>query len=287
MTIGLVTTTGTVSSRLHQNRRRNMSAWPAWPVSCAWLWLPCSVVESGACEASCGSRCKSVIPAASKSRNKRTFVWLNRLFVPVLEAERARWPRIHMGRVRLTPWGRLASVRGPSSAPARSPSPNSLSIKGGEVAMQIALVLYPKFTVLDIIGPFQTLVDVPGHDVVFVGAEAGPVIDHTGRCPLVASASFAEVHSPDVVVGPGGNSKDFTGPVASWLRDVYPAATWVTSVCTGSIFLAAAGLLDGIDATTHWAWTEHLEKFGARYTEERVVERVKIITSLECRAAST
>jgi hypothetical protein len=79
-------------------------------------------------------------------------------------------------------------------------------------------VLYPKFTVLDIIGPFQVLVDVPGHDVVFVGAEAGPVIDHTGRCPLVASASFAEVPSPDVVVVPGGNSKDFTGPVASWLR---------------------------------------------------------------------
>jgi len=105
------------------------------------------------------------------------------------------------------------------------------------------------------------------------------VIDHTDRCPLVASASFAEVHSPDVLVVPGGNSKDFTGPVASWLRDVHPSATWVTSVCTGSIFLAAAGLLDGIDATTHWAWTEHLEKFGARYTEERVVERGKIVTS--------
>ena len=123
-----------------------------------------------------------------------------------------------MGRVQLTPWGRLASVRGPSSAPARPPSPDPLSIKCCEVAMQIALVLYPKFTVLDIIGPFQALVDVPGHDVVFVGAEAGPVIDHTGRCPLVASASFAEVPSPDVVVVPGGKSKDFTGPVASWLR---------------------------------------------------------------------
>ena len=72
--------------------------------------------------------------------------------------------------------------------------------------MQIALVLYPKFTVLDIVGPFQALVDVPGHDVVFVGAEAGSVIDHTGRCPLVASASFAEVPSPEVVVVPGGNS---------------------------------------------------------------------------------
>jgi transcriptional regulator GlxA family with amidase domain len=145
--------------------------------------------------------------------------------------------------------------------------------------MQIALVLYPKFTALDIIGPFQALVDVPGHDVVFVGEEAGPVVDHTGRCPLVASASFREVSSPEVVVVPGGTSRDFAGRVSDWLRGVYPSATWVTSICTGSIFLAAAGLLDGTDATTHWAWTAHLEKYGARYTEERVVERGRIITS--------
>ena len=145
--------------------------------------------------------------------------------------------------------------------------------------MQIALVLYPKFTVLDIIGPFQALVDVPGHDVVFVAEAVGPVADHTGKCPLVASASFEQITSPDVVIVPGGNSKDFAGPVSDWLRDVHASATWVTSVCTGSIFLAAAGLLDGVDAATHWAWTEHLEKYGARYTEERVVERGKIITS--------
>jgi transcriptional regulator GlxA family with amidase domain len=145
--------------------------------------------------------------------------------------------------------------------------------------MQIALVLYPKFTVLDIIGPFQALVDVPDHDVVFVAEEAGPVVDHTGRCSLVASASFGDVLTPEVVVVPGGNSKDFEGPVSGWLRDVSGSATWVTSVCTGSIFLAAAGLLDGVDATTHWAWVKHLEKYGARYTEERVVERGKIITS--------
>jgi len=145
--------------------------------------------------------------------------------------------------------------------------------------MQIALVLYPKFTVLDIIGPFQALVDVPGHEVVFVAEEAGPVVDHTGQCPLVARASLSEVSSPDVVVVPGGTSREFEGPVSEWLRDVYPSATWITSVCTGSIFLAAAGLLDGLDAATHWAWTAHLEKYGARYTEDRVVERGKIITS--------
>ena len=145
--------------------------------------------------------------------------------------------------------------------------------------MQIALVLYPKFTALDIIGPFQVLVDVPGHDTVFVAAEAGPVIDHTGRCPLVASAAFREVTSPDIVVVPGGNNDDYDGPVTRWIREVHPGTIWTTSVCTGSIFLAAAGLLDGTEATTHWAWAGQLAKFGAKYTEERVVERGKIITS--------
>jgi transcriptional regulator GlxA family with amidase domain len=145
--------------------------------------------------------------------------------------------------------------------------------------VQIALVLYPQFTTLDIIGPFQVLAEVPGHEAVFVAADGGPVIDHTGLCPMIASKTFAEVTRPDVVVVPGGNSRDFSGPVASWLREVHPTTTWTTSVCTGAIFLAAAGLLDGVDATTHWAWVEDLEKFGARYTEERVVERGKIITS--------
>ena len=69
--------------------------------------------------------------------------------------------------------------------------------------MQIALALYPKFTALDIVGPFQVLADVPGHEVVFVAGESGPVVDHTGRCPLVATATFAEVTDPDVVVVPG------------------------------------------------------------------------------------
>src|SRR5207249_8554090 len=73
--------------------------------------------------------------------------------------------------------------------------------------MQLALVLYPQLTALDIIGPFQVLVDVPGNDVVFVAAAPGPVEDHTGRCPLVASTTFAEVTAPDVVVVPGGNTE--------------------------------------------------------------------------------
>jgi transcriptional regulator GlxA family with amidase domain len=64
-----------------------------------------------------------------------------------------------------------------------------------------------------------------------------------------------------------------------WLRQVHPGTTWTTSVCTGALYLAAAGILDGLDATTHWARKEDLERLGARYTEERVVERGKVITA--------
>ena len=145
--------------------------------------------------------------------------------------------------------------------------------------MQIALALYPGFTALDIIGPFQVLADVPGHDVVFVAGEAGPVIDHTGHCSLVAATTFAEVTAPDIVVVPGELFAEWDDRVVQWLRRVHPTTTWTTSVCSGSLYLAAAGILDGVDATTHWAREERLEALGARYTEQRVVERGKVITA--------
>jgi transcriptional regulator GlxA family with amidase domain len=146
--------------------------------------------------------------------------------------------------------------------------------------VQIALALYPNFTMLDIIGPFQVLADVPGNDVVFVAAQAGPVADHTGRASLVATKSFAEVPEPDVVVVPGGlRDTELDAELVAWLRRVHPTTTWTTSVCTGGVYLAAAGILDGLDATTHWARKRALEALGAHYTEERVVERGKVITA--------
>jgi transcriptional regulator GlxA family with amidase domain len=145
--------------------------------------------------------------------------------------------------------------------------------------MQIALALYPKFTALDIVGPFQVLADVPGHEVEFVAGETGPVVDHTGRCPLVATTTFADVTAPDVVVVPGELFADWDDRLVRWLRQVHPSTTWTTSVCTGSLYLAAAGILDGLDATTHWARADQLERLGARYTEQRVVEQGKVITA--------
>jgi len=142
--------------------------------------------------------------------------------------------------------------------------------------VKIAFVLYPGFTALDIIGPFEALAFVPGHDAVFVAAEPGPVTDDTGRCQLVASTSLDQMTAPDVVVIGGTlSTKEPDQAVVQWLRRVHPATTWTISVCTGAIYLAAAGILQGQDATTHWAWAGELERRGARYTEQRVVENGK------------
>ncbi len=146
----------------------------------------------------------------------------------------------------------------------------------------VGLVLYPRFTALDIVGPFQTLVDVPGLDVFFVAADQGPVVDHTGRLTLEATHSFAEIEALDVLVVPGGLADrgiDRSDPVVQFVERIHPTTTWTTSVCTGSIYLAHAGILDGLTATTHWASHDRLRALGAVPTEQRVVTQGKIITA--------
>lgn len=146
----------------------------------------------------------------------------------------------------------------------------------------IGLVLYPRFTALDIVGPFQTLVDVPGLNVFFVAAQKGPVVDHSGRLTLEATHSFDEIDALDVLVVPGGFADrdiDETHDVVQFVQKIHPTTTWTTSVCTGSIFLAHAGILNGLRATTHWASYDRLESLGAFPTEQRVVQEGKIITA--------
>lgn len=148
-------------------------------------------------------------------------------------------------------------------------------------AMQIAYALYPQFTALDIVGPFQAFGDVPGVEGCFVAEQAGPVTDHTGTLTLTATASFAEVTAPDVIVVPGGMVEP-TGPddpVVAWVRRVHPRTTWTTSVCTGSLYLAMAGVLDGVDATGHWSAMGRLRELGACPSPARVVERGKVVTA--------
>jgi transcriptional regulator GlxA family with amidase domain len=148
--------------------------------------------------------------------------------------------------------------------------------------MQIAYLLYERFTALDITGPHDVFNSVPGNESVFVAEQAGPVRNESDTLSLVADASLEEVTSPDIVVVPGGFGNRMLlehEPLHAWIRDVHETSTWTTSVCTGSLLLAAAGLLDGAPATTHWLAREKLAELGAKPVPDRIVEHGKIVTA--------
>lgn len=148
--------------------------------------------------------------------------------------------------------------------------------------MELAIALFDGMTSLDAIGPFTVLASLPDTDVQFVAERAGPVTDDRGL-RLVADASFADVAAPDVIVVPGGvvthRMVRDGHPAIDWIRAVHPTTTWTTSACTGALLLAAAGVLDGLEATTHWTAHGKLATLGARPVDQRVVERGKVITS--------
>ncbi|GAB3002386.1 DJ-1/PfpI family protein [Amycolatopsis acidiphila] len=150
--------------------------------------------------------------------------------------------------------------------------------------MQVAIAAFPRMTALDAIGPYEVLQRVPFLDLVFVGERRGEVRTENGFLGLTVDATFEEVPQPDVVVVPGGaGTRAFLdgGPVVDWARATYPGTRFTTSVCTGSLVLAAAGLLDGLTATTHWSVPDLLAKLGAEPVTQRVVEHLdrRLITA--------
>lgn len=149
---------------------------------------------------------------------------------------------------------------------------------------QVAIPIFPRFTALDAVGPYDVLQRVPSTDVVFVGHRRGEVRTENGMLGVSCDATFDEVSSPDVVVFPGGiGTRQLINddPIRDWLRAVHPNTRFTTSVCTGALLLAAAGLLEGLTATTHWGAADLLNSLGARYVPERVVEHLpqRIITA--------
>ncbi|WFE39272.1 DJ-1/PfpI family protein [Micromonospora sp. WMMD998] len=148
--------------------------------------------------------------------------------------------------------------------------------------MQIAILLFDRFTALDAVGPYDVLSHLPGAHVTFVAEQPGPVGNEVGSLRLYADAALADVPSPDVIVvpgGPGQNAHMHDGPVQRWLRAADRNSTWTASVCTGSLLLAAAGLLTGRRATTHWLCRDDLAPLGAVPVSERVVADGKYITA--------
>ncbi|MDP9345921.1 MAG: DJ-1/PfpI family protein [Actinomycetota bacterium] len=148
--------------------------------------------------------------------------------------------------------------------------------------MDVAIPIYDAFTALDAVGPYEVLSRLPGARVRFIAARPGAVTTDNGMLSLVAEASLDEVPAPDVLVVPGGIStpKVARDPVyVDWVRRAHETSTWTTSVCTGALLLGAAGILDGLKATTHWLDYEELATYGAQPTPQRVVEQGKVITS--------
>lgn len=148
---------------------------------------------------------------------------------------------------------------------------------------QIAIVAYPGFTALDMIGPYEILRNLPDVEVRFVWREPGPITADSGVLVIGATHSLAQTPSPDVILVPGGPSTPVHArddALLDWLRRAHRTATWTTSVCSGSVILAAAGLLTGRRATSHWLTVGALKAFGAiPVGDERIVREGDIVTA--------
>jgi transcriptional regulator GlxA family with amidase domain len=149
--------------------------------------------------------------------------------------------------------------------------------------MNIAIPIFDRLTALDAVGPYEVLSRLPGARVSFIAEEAGPKRTETGMLALVADLTLDELSEPDVIVVPGGygtRALMTDEAMLSWVRHAHSRAQWTTSVCTGSLVLAAAGILDGLQATTHWLALPLLAEHGAiPVADRRIVEQGRIITA--------
>jgi putative intracellular protease/amidase len=148
--------------------------------------------------------------------------------------------------------------------------------------MQIAILLFDRVTALDAVGPYEVLSRLPGASTVFVGERTGPVRTDIGSLGLVVDRTLEQVTDPDVLLVPGGIGQQalmHDGPVHEWLRGVDATTTWTTSVCTGSLVLAAAGLLKGRRATSHWVRRPDLGAYDVEPVEDRIVVDGKYVTA--------
>jgi len=148
--------------------------------------------------------------------------------------------------------------------------------------MQIVIPLFDRFTALDAVGPYQVLTQLPGSEVIFSSERPRGVCDNSGSLTLVADAGFGDVPHPDIIVVPGGPGQAgqmTPGPLQDWLIEADKTTTWTTSVCTGALILAAAGLLKGREATTYWLARDELARLGAKSVQERYVFDGKYVTA--------
>jgi transcriptional regulator GlxA family with amidase domain len=148
--------------------------------------------------------------------------------------------------------------------------------------MNVAIPIFDGLTALDAVGPYEVLSRLPGSKVTFVAAAPGPKRTETEMLALTADRRLDELPNPEVIVVPGGyGTRALMGDeqMLAWLRGAHATSQWTTSVCTGALLLAAAGILEGLEATTHWLALEILSEYGATPVQRRVVEQGKVITA--------
>jgi transcriptional regulator GlxA family with amidase domain len=146
--------------------------------------------------------------------------------------------------------------------------------------MEIAMLLYPGMTALDLVGPHEVLSRIPGARVRRVAEAAGPIVTDSDLV-LTADEPLGAVTRADILFVPGASDAwpvTRSAATLDWLRQIDATTTWTTSVCTGALILGAAGLLKGHRATTFWSERETLRDFGAEPVDARVVESGKIMT---------
>lgn len=139
--------------------------------------------------------------------------------------------------------------------------------------ISIAFLLFPNVTQLDLTGPAQILSRLGNAKLDLVWKSLDPVMTDAGFA-IMPTATFADTAEADILCIPGGigvTDVMMDETAMAWVRKVGCSAQWVTSVCTGSLILGAAGLLKGYKATSHWAWHDHLALFGAEPVKARTV----------------
>jgi len=148
--------------------------------------------------------------------------------------------------------------------------------------VDIAIPIFDGITALDAIGPYEVLARLPEARVHFLALEPGAKRTGNRMLALTADGALSDLPHPDVIVFPGGHGTDTVmhdEAVLAWVRAAHESSRWTTSVCTGSLVLGAAGVLDGLEATTHWMYMDRLAELGATPVSRRVVEQGKVITA--------